>query len=199
MFDRSTARRCRHRPDRRWRAVERGALGLLAVALVAAGCVVPPSGDVVPPPVQVIGADARALRYGASAAEILTHPQFRDRVPALYGADWGPAPGGPPTALRSPVPEFFARTESLRLLQVGDRLYVAAMGCPATGCAGRRGLLLVSEDGIELLSRLDEGGLTHYYVQGPRATATLAARAVLDAAWWAMRSTARRASPTGEA
>jgi len=199
MFDRSTARRCRHRPDRRWRAVERGALGLLAVALVAGGCVVPPSGDVVPPPVQVIGADARALRYGASAAEILTHPQFRDRVPALYGADWGPAPGGPPTALRSPVPEFFARTESLRLLQVGDRLYVAAMGCPAAGCAGRRGLLLVSEDGVELLSRLDEGGLTHYYVQGPRATATLAARAVLDAAWWAMRSTARRASPTGEA
>jgi hypothetical protein len=198
MSDRLTARRCRHLQDPASQAVGRCALGLLALALVVGGCVVPPSGDA-PPSAQVIGADARALRFGASAAEILTNPQFRDRFPALYAADWGPAQAGPPTALRTPVPEFFARTESLRLLQVGDRLYVAAMGCPAAGCAGRRGLLLVSEDGVELLSRLDEGGLSHYYVQGPRATATLAARAVLDAAWWATRSTARRAFSAGEA
>src|SRR5688500_4132630 len=99
MSDRSTPRGCRHRPDGGWRAVPRGALGLLAVVLVAGGCVVEPSGDAVAPPVQVVGADARALRYGAGAAEILTHPQLRDRFPALYGADWGPAPGGPPTAL----------------------------------------------------------------------------------------------------
>src|SRR5262245_37586015 len=130
MADQSIARRCRDR-DRGPRAVAPrgrsplsaprgrsplpawGALGLLAVVLVAGGCVVPPSGDG-PPPVRVVGADARALRYGASAVDILTGPQFRDRMPALFGADWGPTAGGPPTALRAPVPEFFARTESLR-------------------------------------------------------------------------------------
>ena len=189
MFDRWIAPPCNRGHDRGRRAVGRTALALLAMALVAGGCVVPPSGDGATAPAQVLGADARALRFGASAAEILTHPQFRDRLPALFGADWGPAPGGPPTALRAPVTDFFARTESLRLLQIGDRLYIAASGCPAPGCAARRGLLLVSEDGVELLSRLDEGGLSHYYVQGPQATATLAARAVLDGAWWAMRST----------
>src|SRR5262245_43659576 len=195
---RSIARCCRA-DDRGSRVILRGTLGLLALVLIGGGCVVPPSGDVVPPPARVVGADARALRYGASAAEILTAPQFRDRMPALFGADWGPVAGGVPTALRTPVPEFFARTESLRLLQVGDRLYIAAAGCPATGCAGRRGLLLVSEDGVELLSRLDEGGLSHYYVQGPGSTATAGARAILDSAWWATRATAGRPSLPGAA
>ena len=153
---------------------------------------VPPAGDAVPPSVDVVGADARALRYGASAMEILANPQLRDRVPLLYGADWGPAPAGAPTALRSPVTDFFGRTESLRLLKVGDRLYVAAVGCPAAGCAGRRGLLLVREDGGELLSRLDEAGLSHYYVQGPASGAMPAAQATLDAAWWATRMAAWR-------
>src|SRR5262245_2168109 len=118
MSDPSTAR-CRYRPDLGWRAIGRSARGWLVMALVDPGCVVPPSGDAVVPPAQIVGADARALRYGTSAAEILTNPQFRDRFPALYGADWGPASGGPPTALRTPVPEFFARTEFLRLLQIG--------------------------------------------------------------------------------
>ena len=153
---------------------------------------VAPTGEVVPPSIGIVGADARALRYGGSGLEILAHPELRDRFPVLYGADWGPAPGGTTTALRSPITDFFARTESLRLLRVGDRLYIAASGCPAAGCANRRGLLLVRDDGAELLSRLDEGGLAHYYVQGPETGAMPAARAILDAAWWAMRSTAWR-------
>jgi len=196
MSDRSIARPCRV-DDRGSRAIARELLGLLAAVLVAGGCVVPPSGNGVPPPAGVVGADARALRYGASAGEILTAPQLRDRIPALFGADWGPVPSGPPSALRVPVPEFFARTEALRLLQVGERLYVAAAGCPVAGCAGRRGLLLVSEDGVELLSRLDEGGFSHYYVQGPGSAATPEARAILDSAWWAMRAAAGQGSLPG--
>ena len=167
------------------------ALGSLAIALAAAGCVVPPTGDV-PPSVEIVTADARALRYGASALEILANPQLRDRFPLLYGADWGPVPGAATTALRSPVTDFFARTESLRLLKIGDRLYIAAGGCPAAGCTGRRGLLLVREDGTELLSRLDEAGLSHYYVQGPAGGPMPAAQATLDAAWWATRMAAWR-------
>jgi hypothetical protein len=49
----------------------------------------------------------------------------------------------------------------------------------------------VRDDGAELLSRLDEGGLAHYYVQGPGTGTMPAARAIFDAAWWTMRSTAR--------
>jgi len=172
------------------RGIARVALGSLAIALVAVGCVVEPTGDAVPPSVEIATADARALRYGASALEILAHPQLRERVPVLYGADWDPAPGGSPTALRRPVTDFFARTDALRLLRVGDRLYIAAFGCSAAGCAGPRGLLLVSEDGTELRSRLDEGGLVHYYVHGPGSGAMPPARAILDAAWWVMRSAA---------
>jgi hypothetical protein len=152
----------------------------IAVAVGVSACVIPPTAA--PPPVQTVSADARALRYGASAAEIMNHPALRDGVVALYQAEGIPRSGL--TALGAPPAEFFARTESLRLLRVGDRVYIAAVGCSPPACATRRGLLLVREDGGELLSRLDEGGFSHYYVHGAGITPGPGVQALLDEAWW---------------
>lgn len=152
----------------------------LAVVLGAGACVIPPTAA--PPPIQTVSADARALRYGASAVEIMNHPALRDGMIALYQAEGMPRSGL--TSLGASPAEFFARTESLRLLRVGDRVYIAAVGCSPAACAARRGLLLVREDGGELLSRLDEGGFSHYYVHGAGVTPGPGVQAILDEAWY---------------
>ena len=161
------------------RRIARPLVGI-AIAVGAGACVIPPT--VAQPPVQPVSADARALRYGASAAEIMNHPALRDGVVALYQAEGIPRSGL--TALGAPPAEFFARTESLRLLRVGDRVYIAAVGCSPVACAARRGLLLVREDGGELLSRLDEGGFSHYYIHGAGVTPGPGVQTLLDEAWW---------------
>jgi hypothetical protein len=161
------------------RRIARPMVGLV-ILLGTGACVLPPTAAL--PPVQPVSADARALRYGASAGEIMNHPALRDGVVALYQAEGIPRSGL--TALGAPPAEFFARTESLRLLRVGDRVYIAAVGCAPAACPARRGLLLVREDGGELLSRLDEGGFSHYYVHGAGATAGPGVRALLDEAWY---------------
>jgi hypothetical protein len=157
----------------------------LLVGLLAAGCVVPPPART--PKVDVLVADARARANGSSAEEVLSHPAARGAAPALFGADWEPA-GPPPAGLSAPAREFFLRSEPPRLVRIDGVDYVAASGCLPRACATHRGLLLARVDREEMLARLDEGGFTHYYFYGTGVTDTPPTRALVDAAWRALRA-----------
>jgi len=152
----------------------RGALLSLLVAPVAAGCVVPPEpGSSAPPEAQVVEADARALAYGRTAGEILNNPQLRDKVRALFGADWdAPAPGVVPAVgkLSAAAPQYFELGGPVRMVRIGGADYISVTGCAAQACTGRRGLLLIREGGEQLMARLDEGGFSHHYAYGPGVT-----------------------------
>jgi hypothetical protein len=160
----------------------RGALACLLLTPVVGGCVLPP--DTAKPSAQMLQADARALVYGRTAGEVLANPQLRDKVQALFGADWAPpTPGGvgkPSLA----APQYFERGGPLRMVHVGDADYIAVTGCAVQMCTGRRGLLLVREGGEALMARIDEGGFLHQYAFGPGQTSGDIGRAgaVLDSA-----------------
>ncbi len=157
----------------------REALACLLLVPVAAGCVVPGASG--PPVADVIAADARALVYGRSASEVLENPQIRDKVRALFGADWGPpSPGAGKLALAAP--QYFERGGPLRMTHIGDADYIAITGCAAQACAGRRGLLLIRESGEQLMARLDEGGFSHHYAYGAQIGGAGGAPVVLDTA-----------------
>ena len=165
----------------------RGALLSLLVAPVAAGCVVPPEpGSSAPPEAQVVEADARALAYGRTAGEILNNPQLRDKVRALFGADWdAPAPGVVPAVgkLSAAAPQYFELGGPVRTVRIGGADYISVTGCAAQACTGRRGLLLIREGGEQLMARLDEGGFSHHYAYGPDVVGGPAGAAVvLDSA-----------------
>jgi len=147
-----------------------GALVCLLVAPVVAGCVVPPEpGSSAPPEADVVAADARALAYGRTAGEILENPQLRDKVRALFGADWAaPTPGV--GKLSAPAAQYFELGGPVRMVRIGDANYIAVTGCARQACSGRRGLLLIREGGEQLMARLDEGGFSHHYAYGPGAT-----------------------------
>ncbi len=165
------------------RALFAGSLSVL-VALFFTACVVePPAGAPVRPPAGVLQADARALRYGASAPEVFNNPELGDKARALFAADW--SPGG---RIAFGAPAFFPASSSLRMLRLGDRDYIAITGCVTAACATHRGLLLIRQDGEQLLARLDEGGFSHYYDHGPGASAPAVPRASIDAAWHAVES-----------
>jgi len=157
----------------------RRALLCLLLASVAAGCVVPSSPT--PPRSQVVEADARALAYGRSAAEILDNPQLRDKVRALFGADWAPPTPGGVGKLSAAAPEYFELGGPVRMVTVGDANYISVTGCARQACDKRRGLLLIREGGEQLMARLDEGGFLHHYAYGPGATPA-AAVPVLESA-----------------
>lgn len=168
------------------RALFAGSVGVL-VGLLSAACVVPPrAGAPVPPPAGVLPADARALRYGASAPEVLNNRELADKARALFGADW--SPGG---RIAVGAPAFFPASSSLRMVRIGDRDYIAITGCVTGACATHRGLLLIRQDGEQLLARLDEGGFSHYYDYGPGASAAAVPRASIDSAWRAVEGVER--------
>jgi len=147
----------------------RGALAcLLLTPVVIAGCVVPPPpGSTSPPAAEVLPADARALAYGRSAGEVLAHPQLRDKMPALFGADWGPPTPGGVGKLTLAAPQYFELGGPVRMVHIGAANYIAITGCAPQACAGRRGLLLIREGGEELMARLDDGGFSHHHAYGP--------------------------------
>lgn len=145
----------------------RGAMLSLLVAPIAAGCVVPSSST--PPRSQVMEADARALAYGRSAAEIFENPQLREKVRALFGADWAPPTPGGVGKLSGAAPEYFTLGGPVRMVTVGDASYISVTGCARQACARQRGLLLIREGGEQLMARLDEGGFLHHYAFGPGA------------------------------
>ena len=155
-----------------------GILSAMA-GLVLAACVVePPPGVSMPSKAGVPTADARALRYGATGPEILANPQLRDKVQALYGPDWNPTPKVP-----SGAPAYFPASSSIRLVTIGADDYIAVTGCVQSACGSNKGLLLIRQDGDQLLSRLDQGGLSHYYQYGVGATPNNVPRASIDGAW----------------
>jgi len=150
---------------------------VLLGTLIVSGCVLsPPAGTLVPPRVEVLAADPRAVRYGAEAAQVFEHPEIRDKVRALFGRDW--------SADGAPVPAFFSRSSLPQMLRIGGTDYIALAGCMAAACATRRALVLVSADGERLLARVDDGGLTHLYAFGPgMITLTPEDRLVVESAW----------------
>ena len=150
------------------------------VGLLATGCAVGGPAGVLP-------ADARALRYGASAPEILDHPVLRDKVHALFGADWN-AGGG----LKLGAPAFFPASSPLRMVRVGDQEYIAVSGCVTAACPTHRGLLLIRPDGEHLMARVDEGGFSHYYDYRVGGPAALVPRPTIDSAWGAVLDLERR-------
>ena len=164
----------------------RSALLCLLLAPIAAGCVVPPGpGSSTPPEAQVVEADARALAYGRSAGEILENSQLRDKVRALFGADWAPPTPGGVGKLSAAAPEYFELGGPVRMVRVGDANYITVTGCARQACARRRGLLLIREGGEQLMARLDEGGFLHHYAHGPGAQPA-AAVPVLESALGAL-------------
>ena len=159
---------------------------VLLGTLIVSGCVLsPPAGTLDPPRVEVLATDARAVRYGAEAAQVFEHPEIRDKVRALFGRDWS-ADGA--RWLLAPVPAFFSRSSPPQVLRIGGTDYIALVGCMAAACATRRALVLVSADGERLLARVDDGGLTHLYAFGPgMITLTPEDRLVVESAWRALQ------------
>jgi hypothetical protein len=134
----------------------------------------------------VLPADARALRYGASAPEVFSNQELGDRLRALFGADW--SPGG---QIAFGARAFFPASSSLRMVRLGDGDYIAITGCVLSSCATHRGLVLIRQDGQQLMARLDEGGFSHYYELGAGASANAAQRSSIDSAWRAVEATNR--------
>ena len=159
---------------------------VLLGTLIVSGCVLsPPAGTLVPPRVEVLAADPRAVRYGAEPAQVFEHPEIRDKVRALFGRDWS-ADGT--RWLAAPVTAFFSKSSPPQVLRIGETDYIALGGCMAAACATRRALVLVSADGERLLARVDDGGLTHLYAFGPgMITLTPEDRLVVEAAWRALQ------------
>jgi len=162
-------------------------MGLL-MALVAAGCVTsPPAGVPAPSVVQVLPADARALRYGPTAAAVIDNPAMQPKIQALYGSDWAPAAQGG-GRLQYGAAAYFPANAPMRMVRIDNQDYVAITGCVPRACAAHRGLLLIREDGTELWSRLDEGGFSRYYGHGPSLVATPVSPTFIDSAWRALEN-----------
>jgi hypothetical protein len=169
----AVARRLRQLEQRRTavrHSLLRGALVCLLFMPVTAGCVVPPTpGSSGTLSAEVLPADARALAYGRSAREVMENPQLRDKLRALFGADWeAPTPGGV-GKLTLAAPQYFELGGPVRMVHIGAANYISITGCAPQACAGRRGLLLIREGGEELMGRLDDGGFSHHHAYGPGA------------------------------
>jgi hypothetical protein len=167
-----------------------GSVGLLAM-LLTAGCVVaPPAGVPAAPAVRLLPADARALRYGASAPAAFDNPELREKVRGLFGSDWAPAVEGG-GRLQHGAAAYFPSSSALRMLRIEGQDYIAITGCVPRACATHRGLVLVRADGEELWARLDEGGFARYYGYGPAVTAARVSPSFIDGAWRAVEQVER--------
>lgn len=165
-----------------------GGLCALAVLSVAA-CTIPPRpGTSAALPGQVLPADARALVYGRTVSEVIQSPELRDKIPALFGADWMPASRGR-GQLDLGAAAFFEKSGPLRMVSIAGKDYIAVTGCVANACRTRGVLLLISEGGTQLLARLDDGAVPHYYAYGSGGVAPPAnAPAIVDAGLRALQS-----------
>ena len=164
-----------------------GCLCTLAV-LSAAACIPPAPGSSATLPAQVLPADARALAYGRTVSEVIQSPQLRDKIPGLFGADWTPASQGR-GQLALGAAAFLERGGPLRMVSIAGQDYIAVTGCVANACQTRRVLLLISEGGSQLLARLDDGVIPHYYAYGSGGMAPPAnAATIVDAGLRALQS-----------
>jgi hypothetical protein len=164
-----------------------GCLCALAV-LSAAACIPPAPGSSATLPAQVLPADARALAYGRTVSEVIQSPQLRDKIPGLFGADWTPASQGR-GQLALGAAAFLEKGGPLRMVSIAGQDYIAVTGCVANACQTRRVLLLISEGGSQLLARLDDGVIPHYYAYGSGGMAPPAnAATIVDAGLRALQS-----------
>jgi hypothetical protein len=164
----------------------------VAAVLATAACVVPPRpGTPTPPRVDLT--DTRATRYGASGSEVLAQEAVAGAVHALFGVEWS-APSALPGRITAPAGEFFTRPAAPRLVRADGIPYVAVSGCRREDCLSGRGLLPLRDDGAQFLARLDDGGISHYYLRGQEGAGGVSpeARALLDAVWWALEAAADR-------
>ena len=159
---------------------------VMLIAMLALGCVTPPPAGVpAPATVEVLPSDARALRYGASAAAVFDNAEMRDKIRMMFGSDWTPAAQGG-GRLRYGAAAYFPGDSRIRMLRMDGREYIAISGCVATSCATHRGLVLIRADGDEIWARLDEGGFARYYGHGPSMTGANVSPAFIDSAWRAV-------------
>lgn len=162
-----------------------GSVGMLSTMLTL-GCVTPPPAGVpAPATVEVLTADARALRYGASAPTVFDNAEMRDKIRMMFGSDWTPAAQGG-GRLQYGAAAYFPGDSRIRMLRMDGRDYVAISGCVASACATHRGLVLIRADGDETWARLDEGGFSRYYGHGPAMTGAHVSPAFIDSAWRAV-------------
>ena len=162
---------------------------LCALAVLSAACTIPPApGSSATLPAQVLPADARALVYGRTVSEVIQSPELRDKIPGLFGADWMPASQGRgQVALGAAV--FLEKGGPLRMVSIAGKDYVAVTGCVANACRTSRVLLLIGEGGSQLLARLDDGAVPHYYAYGSGGVAPPAnASTIVDAGLRALQS-----------
>jgi hypothetical protein len=160
-----------------------GCLCVLAVS--AAACIPPAPGSSAALPAQVLPADARALVYGRTVSEVIQSPELRDKIPGLFGADWMPASQGR-GQLALGAAAFLEKGGPLRMVSIAGKDYVAVTGCVANACQTRRVLLLIGEGGSQLLARLDDGVIPHYYAYGVAPPAN--ASTIVDAGLRALQS-----------
>lgn len=144
-------------------------LGVGCLCIFAA-CTIPSEPA---PSARVMPADARALAYGRTTSDVFQNPELRDKIRALFGADWMPAAEAR-GALAQGAEAYFERGGPLRMVRIGEFDYIAVTGCVSNACQTRRGLLLIREGGSQLFARLDEGGVSRYYAYGGNISADTA-------------------------
>jgi hypothetical protein len=155
--------------------------------LTAAGCTVAASRGTPPSPTaEVLPADARALAYGATTAEVLRNPEIADKARALFGPDWMPGtPGGGQMLVPGAV-VYFEQGGPVRMLRIGGIDYVAVSGCVPGRCDSRQALLLIEVGGERLFARVDEGGFVHYYGYGGEGVMRDTAQVIADSGFRAL-------------
>ena len=160
----------------------------LLVVLCATGCTLAPAPDSPAAlPAQVLPADARALAYGRTASEVIQSPELRDKIPALFAADWMPAAQGRGQVAQGAA-AFFEKGGPVRMVGIAGKNYVAVTGCMASACPTRRVLLLIGEGASPLLARLDDGPVPRYYAYGGGGVAPpVNAPTIVDAALRALQ------------
>jgi hypothetical protein len=165
-----------------------GGLGVLAVLSATACTMSPAPGSSAALPAKVLPADARALVYGRTVSEVIQSQELRDKIPALFGADWMPASQGRgQVALGAAA--FFEKGGPLRMVSIAEKDYIAVAGCVANACPTRRVLLLIAEGGWPLLARLDDSPVPHYYAYSSAGEAPPAnASTIVDAGLRALQS-----------
>ena len=169
------------------RSVRRvGWLSALAV-LLAAGCTIaPPAGSPTPPTAEVVPGDNRVFAYGYTVDEVLHNPVVGDKIRDLFWIDWMPASQGNgqlPTGARA----YFAGNAPLRMVRVGGVDYIALTGCEPSACNMQRVLVLIRDDGSQLLARLDDGGFAHYYGYGSEDVTRATAPVIVESGLRALR------------
>ena len=164
----------------------RGLVFSIGMGVLASACTIePPAGTPPAPMAGPLEPGPREATYGRTGDEVINNPKLRDKIQALFGADWNP--GG---KIRRGAPAYFGRTEPPRGVRVGDRNFIAVTGCMPENCkGGERVLLLIQEGGEAMLARLDEGGFSHYYAYGGDWGPAGSTQQIVDAALRALSRT----------